>query len=153
MKRHKLFRKTTFLLGVILFSSIVAIGQENKKVIAVINRADWCPVCQQNGERMMKEVMPVFNQSNVQFIMNDLTNDGTKEKSKMLLKEKKVYDAVKKTNATGLILLVDEASGKVTGKISVAESTDKLIKTIKHSSMTEKEMMMEKEKMMEKGKM
>ena len=153
MKRNKLFRKTTFLLGVILFSSIVAIAQEGKKVIAVINRADWCPVCQQNGERVMKEVMPVFNQSNVQFIMKDLTNDATKEKSKMMLKEMKVYDAVKKTSATGLILLVDEASGKMTGKISVAEPTDKLIEAIKHSSMTEKEMMMKKEKMMEKGKM
>ena len=147
MKKNIVFRKTIFILGIILFSSIVAIGQEGKKVIAVINRADWCPVCLQNGEKVMKEVMPVFNQSNVQFIMNDLTNDDTKEKSKMLLKEMKVYDAVKKTNATGLILLVDEASGKVTGKISVAESTDKLIEAIKHSSMTEKEIMMEKSKM------
>ena len=28
------------------------------KVYAVINKANWCPVCQANGERIMKEVMP-----------------------------------------------------------------------------------------------
>lgn len=140
MRNNKLFRKASFMLGLLVFTSIAAISQEGKKVIAVINRADWCPVCQKNGEKVMKEVMPVFNESNVQFIMNDLTNDATKEKSKMMLKENKVYDAVKKTTSTGLILLVDATTGKLIDKISVAETKEKLIETIKQSAMAEKMM-------------
>ena len=101
------------MLGLLIFTSIAAIAQEGKKVIAVINTANWCPVCQQNGEKVMKEVMPVFNQSNVQFVMNDMTDDASKEKSIIALKEMKIYDAVKKTTSTGLILLVDETTGKL----------------------------------------
>ena len=128
------------MLGMIIFTSIAAISQEGKKVIAVINKADWCPVCRQNGEKVMKEVMPVFNQSTIQFVMNDLTDDASKEKSKIALKEMKIYDAVKKITSTGLILLVDEATGKLIGKISVAETKEKLIETIKQSAMAEKMM-------------
>ena len=140
MKKPQLFRKVSFMLGMIIFTSIAAISQEGKKVIAVINKADWCPVCRQNGEKVMKEVMPVFNQSTIQFVMNDLTDDASKEKSKIALKEMKIYDAVKKITSTGLILLVDEATGKLIGKISVAETKEKLIETIKQSAMAEKMM-------------
>lgn len=112
-------------------------GQTNTKVVAVINRADWCHVCQANGEKMMKEVMPVFKNSGIRFIMNDLTNDATTEKSKELLKESKVYEAVKTNTYTGLVLLVDAETGKLTGKISVAEPAQKIIETLKMSAMKE----------------
>ena len=129
---------SVLLLSTLLFSVITGNAQEGRKVIAVINKADWCPVCQTNGEKMMKEVMPVFNESNVQFVMNDLTNDATKADSKMALDKVKAYDAVKKISATGWLLLVDAETGKLLEKISVAEPVEKLVKTIKHSSMVEK---------------
>lgn len=112
-------------------------GQTNTKVVAVINRADWCHVCQANGEKMMKEVMPVFENSGIRFIMNDLTNDATTEKSKELLKESKVYEIVKSNTYTGLVLLVDAETGKLTSKISVAEPAQKIIETLKMSAMKE----------------
>ena len=80
-----LLRKATMLLFIAIFTSFFATGQNTKKVIAVINRADWCHVCQANGEKMMKEVMPFFKDSNIRFVMNDLTNDETKRTSEMLL--------------------------------------------------------------------
>ena len=76
-----------FLLISLAFSALAGNAQEGRKVIAVINKADWCPVCQSNGEKIMKEVMPMFEQTNVQFVMNDLTNDSTKADSKMKLNE------------------------------------------------------------------
>ena len=33
----------------VLLVSVSAMAQSNAKVIAVINKADWCPTCQQNG--------------------------------------------------------------------------------------------------------
>ena len=129
---------SVLLLSTLLFSVITGTAQQGRKVIAVINKADWCPVCQTNGEKMMKEIIPVFNESNVQFVMNDLTNDATKADSKMALDKVKAYDAVKKISATGWLLLVDAETGKLLEKISVAEPVEKLVKTIKQSSMVEK---------------
>ena len=126
-----------FLLISLAFSALAGNAQEGRKVIAVINKADWCPVCQSNGEKIMKEVMPMFEQTNVQFVMNDLTNDATKADSKMKLNEAKVFEAVKKINTTGLLVLVDAVSGKVLEKISVAETAEKLIKVIKQSSIVD----------------
>jgi RNA polymerase subunit RPABC4/transcription elongation factor Spt4 len=128
----------SLLLISLTFSALAVNAQEGRKVIAVINKADWCPVCQSNGERMMKEIIPMFEQSNVQFVMNDLTNDATKADSKIKLNEAKVFGAVKKINATGLLVLVDAATGKILEKISVAEPSEKLIKAIKQSSMMDK---------------
>jgi hypothetical protein len=126
------------LLVAFTFSAFTGIAQEGRIIIAVINKADWCPVCQSNGEKMMKEVMPVFEQSVIQFVMNDLTNETTKTDSKVKLNEVKVFDAVKKINATGLLILVDVATGKVLEKISVAEPVEKLIMTIRQKAMIEK---------------
>jgi hypothetical protein len=138
MKNNKLYRKVAFMFGLFVFVTITVLGQDGKKVVAVINRADWCYVCQQNGEKVMKEVIPVFETSNVQFVMNDLTNGATKEKSKMVLTESKVYDAVKKISATGILLLIDGDTGKLIDKLSVAETKEKLVEVIKKSTMTER---------------
>lgn len=132
------FLVTAILFSTLLFSAVTGSTQNSKKVIAVINKADWCHVCQTNGEKIMKEVIPVFSESNVQFLMNDLTSDATKADSKMGLDKAKVYEAVKKINETGLLLLIDAETGKLLEKISVAEPVEKLVKTIKKSSMVEK---------------
>lgn len=126
------------LFAALTFSAFTGTAQEGRKIIAVINKADWCPVCQSNGEKMMKEVMPVFEQSVVQFIMNDLTNEATKADSRMKLNEVKIFDAIKKINATGLLILVDAATGKVLEKISVAEPVEKLVMAIRQTAMVEK---------------
>ena len=134
--KTRLFKQLSLFVTAIMLTAVLN-AQTNTKVVAVINRADWCHVCQANGEKMMKEVMPVFENSGIRFIMNDLTNDATTEKSKELLKESKVYEAVKSNTYTGLVLLVDAETGKLTGKISVAEPAQKIIETLKMSAMKE----------------
>lgn len=134
--KNKLFKQVSLFVTAFMLTAVLN-AQTNTKVVAVINRADWCHVCQANGEKMMKEVMPVFENSGIRFIMNDLTNDATTEKSKELLKESKVYEAVKSNTYTGLVLLVDAETGKLTGKISVAEPAQKIIETLKMSAMKE----------------
>lgn len=131
-------KKFSLLAFVMIGFAISLLAQDGKKIIAVINRADWCHVCQANGEKMMNEVMPVFKGSAVQFMMNDLTNENTKEDSKKMLTDKNVYAAVKKTTSTGVLLLVDLKTGKLLEKISVAESAEKLIEVIRKRSIVEK---------------
>jgi len=43
---------TSFILMFIFSMSVMA--QSEHEVIAVINKADWCPVCRKNVERAMK---------------------------------------------------------------------------------------------------
>lgn len=106
-------------------------AQSDKKMVIVVNKADWCHVCQANGEKVMKEVIPVFENTNISFVMNDLTDKTSKKNSRASLKEMKVYQAVKMEEQTGLLLLVDPASGKTVEKISVSEPADKLIMKIR----------------------
>lgn len=129
----KLIIMTVILMMSVLFTAFTANAQDGRKVIAVVNKAGWCPVCQANGPRFMKEVMPMFKDSGVEFVMNDLTDETTKAASKTKLKEAHAYNAVKKIDATGLVLLVDAKTGKLLDKISMAEPTEKIINTIKES--------------------
>ncbi|MBN8674554.1 MAG: hypothetical protein J0L56_10490 [Chitinophagales bacterium] len=126
------------LILLLVFSAFSGTAQEGRKIIAVLNKADWCPVCQSNGEKMMNEVIPVFAGSSVQFVMNDLTNEATKADSEGKLNELKVVGAVKKTTATGLLILVDAATGKVLKKLSVAEPAEKIVMIIKQTALVEK---------------
>lgn len=126
------------LLTGLLFSITSLHAQDERKIVAVINKADWCHVCQANGSRVMTDVIPVFKSSPVQFLVNDLSNDKTKMASGEKLMELKIYDAVKKINSTGLLLLVDANTGKLIDKVSIAEPTEKLIEAIRHSSMVSK---------------
>ena len=39
--------------AVLSSSSVFAQSSTNTKIIAVLNKADWCSVCKSNGERAM----------------------------------------------------------------------------------------------------
>ena len=62
--------------------SVTAFAQ-NSKIIVLINKASWCPVCKANEPRFIKEVLPnISNHSEAKIIFNDLSNHKTKEESK-----------------------------------------------------------------------
>lgn len=123
----------TFVLLVgssIFFSASAQTKAAAPKVYAVVNKADWCPACQANGARVMNEVMPACKNFKVKFLANDLTNEKTVAASATELKMNKVYNAVKETKLTGLILLVDAKTKKVVKQISVTRPTEEIIKEI-----------------------
>lgn len=116
-----------FLLLAININSAAA----NPKVYAIVQRADWCPVCKANGERIMNDVMSKYmNSNNVTFVMNDLTNDNTKSKSKTDLQNIGVYDSISSIEGTGIIILIDADTKKVLKEVSVNQSTKKILKAI-----------------------
>ena len=101
---------------------------QNAKVIALVNKASWCPVCQANGPRFEKNIMPmVMENKNVQMVMNDLSNDETKASSMDMLEKAGIAKFAKKNTATGMLYFLDSKSKKLISKISLAE-TDKEIK-------------------------
>lgn len=124
------------VLCLLFFSAInFSLAASNPKIYAVVQRADWCPVCKANGERIMNDVMSNYMGSNdVSFVMNDLTNDDTKSKTKTELQNLGIYDSISGIEGTGLIILVDANSKKVLKQISVKESTKKILKAINKAS-------------------
>lgn len=129
--------------------SLLSHGQETigiqpakytSKIIAVINRADWCSVCKANGERFGKNIMP-YTSKGLAIITNDLTDDLTIEKSKVKLKRASLYKQIYETRrkgvgrmmqvcgfihgknrsiATGMVTFIDAKTLKVVGGTSIA---------------------------------
>ena len=118
------------IFAFLLFSMIQISGKLNAQVIAVINRADWCHVCKENGSKVMNDIMPSFKMGEVDFIMNDLTDEKTMEASMMNLEKAGVYNAVKKEKMTGSIVLINKKTGKEIERISVAKPTEEIKATI-----------------------
>lgn len=100
------------------------------KVYAVINKANWCSACQANGERMMKEVIPACKNLKVKFVANDLTDATSISRSTTELQKNNIYNSVKETKSTGVILLVDAKTKKVIRQISVTRPSEEIIKEI-----------------------
>lgn len=117
-----------------LFAAVKTQPKQTKeiepKVFAVINRADWCPICQANGSRIMSEVMPACKNLKVIFLPNDLTNDQTIAKSGEDLKKNRLVAAVQSVKSTGVILLIDAKTKKLIKEISVAKPSAEIIKEI-----------------------
>lgn len=107
--------------------SVSAFAGNGAKVLAVVNRADWCPVCQKNGMRAMETLKENNKDISVRFVINDLTNDETKKQSSEELKKLGLENVVKKYNATGVIHFFNPETKKEINEISVAKSNDELI--------------------------
>lgn len=125
-----LFAFVAIIGSSVLFSAKAQTKTVSPKVYAVINKAEWCHVCQANGGKVMNEVIPACINLKVKFVPNDLTNKQTTVKSAAYLKKVKIYGAVKDTKSTGLILLVDAKTKKVIKQISVTKPAEEIIKEI-----------------------
>lgn len=117
--------KLAFLALFVMMSSGLY-AQSNAKVIAVINKADWCGICQKHDERVINQVLTDYKEPQLTVAANDLTNDATKAESKASLEKLGVYKAVANENKTGQLILIDHKTKKVISKISVAKSNENL---------------------------
>jgi len=124
--------KTIFTSVVfIMLLSVTAFAGNGSKVIAVVNKADWCPVCQKNGMRAMETFKENNKDMAIQFVGNDLTNDETKKKSAEELKKVGLEKAMADKNGTGLVYFFDADSKKLITQVSVAKSNEELAEAMK----------------------
>src|SRR6056297_3547732 len=123
---------TSFILVTLFSVSVMA--QSSAKVIAVINKADWCPVCEKNGERAMKALKSANQDGAVKFVPNDLTDDQTKKASAKRLKELGLYDKMESHNGTGVVFFFDAETKELIDRISVAKSNQKLTAAVQKAA-------------------
>ena len=121
----------------LLFSSILLFGivltsfaqEHSPKVIALINKASWCPVCQANGPRFEKDIMPMaMADKDLQIVMDDLSDDKTKTASMPMLKKAGIAKFAKSNTDTGILYFIDAKSKKLISQVSLAESDDEIKK-------------------------
>lgn len=110
-----------------MFSSNVQ--NENTKVIVLLNKANWCSVCQANGPRVEKDLMPMLMQNKqVQLVVNDLSDKSTKASSQMMLEKAGLASFGKKNNGTGMMYFIDAKSKKLISSIMLSKSNDEIMK-------------------------
>jgi thiol-disulfide isomerase/thioredoxin len=124
--------KTIFAsAALVLLVSVSAFAGTGSKVIAVVNKAEWCPVCEKNGMRAMETFKENNKDMAIQFVGNDLTNNETKKESAKELKKVGLDKAMADKKGTGLVYFFDANSKKLINQISVAKSNEELAEAMK----------------------
>lgn len=118
------------LVATLLFMGMAISGfAQNAKVIALVNKASWCHVCQANGPRFEKNIMPMaMANKDVQIVMNDLSDDKTKAASLPMLEKAGVASFAKKNTGTGTLYFIDAKSKKLISEVSLAKSDEEIKK-------------------------
>jgi len=128
-------KATTIALFLMLFSGVKIFAQMpmpdmgKAKIIAVVNKASWCPVCKAHGQNAGMIMMP-YMKDGLAILMNDLTDEQSKAAAKKELAAAGVYHAVKGIKETGVVIFVDPKTHKKLGQTSIAISDEDLKKEI-----------------------
>ena len=114
---------------VMSFSFAASAQNAQPKVIALLTKASWCPVCQANSPRFMKDVMPmVMKNKEVKMVMNDLSDKKSIAMSKGMLEKAGIYNFAEKNPATGMLYFFDGKTKELISKVSLAESNEEIKK-------------------------
>lgn len=123
MKSIKTIFASVVLIALVSASAFAGTGA---KVIAVVNKAEWCPVCQKNGMRAMEAFKENNKDMAIQFVANDLTNDETKKKSSEELKKLGLDKAIESYNGTGMVYFFNSETKALINQVSVAKPDQEL---------------------------
>ena len=114
---------------VMSFSFTANAQKVQPKVIALLTKASWCVVCQANGPRFMKDIMPMIRENKeVQIIMNDLSDKKTTATSRRTLQKADLDDFAEKNPATGMLYFFNANTKKLLSSVSLAQSNEEIEK-------------------------
>lgn len=118
------------LIATVLFMGLaISSFAQKAKVIALVNKASWCPVCQANGPRFEKDIMPMaMANKDVQIVMNDLSDKKTIAASLPMLKKAGLTDFVKQNKMTGTLYFINADTKQLISSVSLAQSDDEIKK-------------------------
>jgi hypothetical protein len=152
LKKMKMKKVKLIIAALLMTASFGSYAQtpekfSTAKVIAVVNRANWCGVCKANGARFGAVLMP-YAEKGLNIYMNDLTNDSTKFVSRTQLEKANVYETVntiprkgmgkalkachivkdkKQTqDVAGIVTFIDASSHKQLKQVSISVSDQEM---------------------------
>ena len=113
------------------FNSVsITNAQPELKVIAVLNKANWCPVCRAHDKRAIPALMENNKDGAIKFIVYDQTDDQTTEKTAEDIKIAGLEHTIEKHDGAGMVSFFNYKSKEFISQISFAESNDKLTEAI-----------------------
>jgi thiol-disulfide isomerase/thioredoxin len=110
--------------------SVSAFAGTDSNVIAVVNKAEWCPTCQKNGMRAMETFKANNEDMAIHFIANDLTDDESKKKSAEALEKVGLAKVMADHKGTGVVYFFDAESKELINQVSVAKPNEELAEAI-----------------------
>lgn len=127
--------KNLILMGFLILAVFPAFAQKaaEPKVIAVINQADWCHVCKENGQRAMAAFMANNQNGAFLFVANDVTNADTKKKSAMELKKYGLDKAAANLAGTGVAYFFNPKTRELISQVSVGKTDQELAAALKNA--------------------
>lgn len=113
----------------------VADKAKSNKVIVMVNTASWCPTCKANGSRVEKEVVSTYmSNPKFQVVVNDLSNDETKAKSKQMCESAGIMKVAQNNNGTGVIYFINSETKEVVSQIGVSKSSEEIKKAFESAA-------------------
>lgn len=123
----------TILMVTVL--SVFSVNAQNAhpKVIALLTKASWCPVCKANGPRFKKDIMPmVMKNKAIKMIALDMSDKNTIASSKKMLKSAGIPLSFMQTHkATGLVYFFNAKTKKLINEVSIANPNMQIEMTLK----------------------
>lgn len=124
-------RKTILLVFLTLAAGSSSLAQNTEKLVVMVTRANWCPICRANDRKIKEELIPAYATSKeISIIFNDVTNGHTKKISKPKLASHGVYEIAQNEQTTGMITLINPATGQVLQRVHVMYPIEDLEKAI-----------------------
>ena len=118
------------LLMIVLVTVMATAGETKAQrsepsVIALVNKASWCHICEENSARFEREILPAIKKNkSVQLVVNNVTDKKTKDLSRPKLEQAGLIEIAKKYKATGVIYFLDAKSKRLLSKISLASTSN-----------------------------
>jgi hypothetical protein len=101
------------------------------KVIAIVNKADWCSICKAYAGRTVAAFMENNTDNYFQFIVNDITNEETKKNSNPVIKKAGLEKALESSLAAGVLSFYDVKTKALLAQVTVANTTEEIAATMK----------------------
>lgn len=103
----------------------------NAKVIAIVNKADWCSICKAYAGRTVATFTENNTDSYFQFIVNDITTEETKKASKPAITKVGLDKTLDGSLAAGVLSFYDVKTKKLLAQVTVANTPEEVAATMK----------------------
>lgn len=101
------------------------------KVIAIVNKADWCSICKAYAGRTVATFTENNTDNYFQFIVNDITNEETKKTSKPAIAKVGLDKTLHGSLAAGVLSFYDAKTKALLAQVTVANTADEIAATMK----------------------
>ena len=123
--------KSILVIAMLMISTSI-FAQSNAKVIAIVNKADWCSICKTYASRTVATFTENNKDNYFQFIVNDITDKETKKASKPAIEKVGLVKMQSAISASGVLTFYDARTHKMLGQITVANSEEEVAATMKN---------------------